>query len=295
VKPFTAAVVTLSERDEPPLGREMELGVAVMVKSAATAGVIAREAVAVCESESAAPVTVIVAPEVAPAAVEAVSVNCPSCPGATETVEGVAVTPAGSPLSETVTGSVKPFTAVVVTVKDRAEPPLCSETELGAAVMVKSGAGAAVIETAAVAVWEVELAEPVTVTVADDTGAAELAAVSMNWPSCPGESETVEGLAVTPVGRPLSETLTGLLNPFIAPAVTVSAWAVPPLCRATVAGAAAIVKSGNRAGPEDVPQPSTNVSAASNARRAILIITGPIRKCVKPGSGEPSPPYGEEV
>ena len=61
--------------------------------------------------------TVIVAPEVVPAAVEAERVNWPSCPGVTESVDGVAVTPAGSPLSEMLTGLLKPLTASVVTVK----------------------------------------------------------------------------------------------------------------------------------------------------------------------------------
>jgi hypothetical protein len=50
------------------------------------------------------------------------------------------------------TGSVKPFTGVVVTVSSRFAPPLCRETEDGAAEMEKSGTTAAVIESADVAV-----------------------------------------------------------------------------------------------------------------------------------------------
>ena len=69
------------------------------------------------------------------------------------------------------------------------------------------------------------------------------------------------------MGRPLSEMVTGLVNPFTPPAVTVRARAEPPLCRATVAGAAAIVKLGKADGPEDVPQPTANTSVARNARR----------------------------
>jgi hypothetical protein len=97
-----------------------------------------------------------------------------------ESVAGVAVTPAGSPLSETVTGSLKPFTAAAVTLSDRDEPPLGRAIEVGVAVMVKSGMTAGVIARAAVAVWEVAPAEPVTVTIVDDVGAAEGEAVSMN-------------------------------------------------------------------------------------------------------------------
>jgi hypothetical protein len=198
----------------------------------------------------------------------------------TESVDGVAVTPVGSPVSEMATGSLNPFTALVVTVKERPEPPLCREMELGAAVIVKSGTGAAEIETAAVAAWEVESAEPVTVTIADGVGAAESEAVNMNWPSCPGASESVEGDAVTPVGRPVSEIAMGAVT-FVPATVTVRARAEPPLCRATIAGAAAIVKSGRRAGPDDVPHPMANVRAANNARRGGLIILGPIEEWLK--------------
>jgi hypothetical protein len=190
----------------------------------------------------------------------------------TERVEGVAVTPEGRPLSVTVTGLLNPFTAVVVTVKDLAEPPLCRATELGAAVMVKSGTGAAEIERAATAVWVVESAAPETVTIVDEVGAAEFEAASMNCPNCPGDSESVEGLTVTPEGSPVREIATGDVLPFTEATVTVRAWAEPPLCNATVEGAAAIVKLGKTAGPEDVPHPRAKQSAANdNARMGALI------------------------
>jgi hypothetical protein len=190
----------------------------------------------------------------------------------TERVEGVAVTPEGRPLSVTVTGLLNPFTAVVVTVKDLAEPPLCRATELGAAVMVKSGTGAAEIERAATAVWVVESAAPETVTIVDEVGAAEFEAASMNCPNCPGDSESVEGLAVTPEGSPVREIATGDVLPFTEATVTVRAWAEPPLCNATAEGAAAIVKLGRTAGPEDVPHPRAKQSAANdNARMGALI------------------------
>jgi hypothetical protein len=91
----------------------------------------------------------------------------------------VAVTPAGRPLREIFTGSANPLTAAAVMVNVRAEPPLWRVMEPGAAAIVKSGTRAGEIERAAVAVWEIELAVAVTVTVAE-VGAAELEAVSMN-------------------------------------------------------------------------------------------------------------------
>jgi hypothetical protein len=121
----------------------------------------------------------MVAEDVAAAEVEAERTNCPSWPGATESVDGVAVTPAGRPLSEIFTGSAKPLTAAAVMVNVRAEPPLCRAMEFGAAVIVKSGTGAVEMEREAVAVWESEFAVAVTVTVAD-AGAAEFEAVSTN-------------------------------------------------------------------------------------------------------------------
>jgi len=95
-------------------------------------------------------------------------------------VEGVAVTPAGSPLNETVTGSLKPFKAPVETESVREEPPLGSEIELGADERVKSGMAAGVIERLAVAVCESESAEPVAVIVAPVIVAAAVEAESVN-------------------------------------------------------------------------------------------------------------------
>jgi hypothetical protein len=133
---------------------------------------------------------------------------------------------------------------------------------LGAAVIVKSGTGAAETLTAAAAVWDREPAEPVTVTVAAEVSAAELEAVSVNWASFPGVTETVDGVAVTPAGRPLSETFTGLEKPPIAEAVTDRSWLEPPCWRVTAAGAAAIAKSDL----PDEPHPTANTDMASSRR-----------------------------
>ena len=97
-----------------------------------------------------------------------------------ESEDGVAVTPAGSPLRETVTGSLKPLIAAVVTVKLRAEPPLGREMELGAAEMLKSGTTGGMTARAAVAVCEREFAEPVTVMVAPEVAAAAVEAARVN-------------------------------------------------------------------------------------------------------------------
>jgi hypothetical protein len=191
-----------------------------------------------------------------------------------ESVDGVAVTPAGSPLRETAIGSAKPLTAAAVMVSVRAEPPLCRGMELGAAVIVKSGTGAREIVRAAVAVWESGPAEAVTVTIVD-VAAAESEAVRVNCANCPGVTERVEGVAVTPAGRPLSETLTGVAKPLTGAAVTVSDRAEPPLCRATAVGAAAIVKLG--AGPDE-PHPRTRADVPSNNRaRRRFLIGDPVR------------------
>ena len=67
-------------------------------------------------------------------------------------MDGVAVTPAGRPLSETFTGSEKPFTGAVVMESNRAEPPPCRAMEAGADAMVKSGTIGGITARAAVAV-----------------------------------------------------------------------------------------------------------------------------------------------
>jgi hypothetical protein len=102
------------------------------------AWVIVREAVAVCEVVPDVPVTVIVGEEPT-AAAEALSVNCPSCPGEMVVLAGDAVTPAGRPLRATLTGVLKLPIASIDTASDWLEPPFWSVTALGAAAIEKSG------------------------------------------------------------------------------------------------------------------------------------------------------------
>jgi hypothetical protein len=62
------------------------------------------------------------------------------------------VTPAGRPLSEILTGSVKPLIGAADTDSDRLEPPLVIVIAAGVLLIVKSGTTAVDIVRAAVAV-----------------------------------------------------------------------------------------------------------------------------------------------
>jgi hypothetical protein len=90
----------------------------------------------------------------------------------------VAVTPAGRPVSERVTASVKPFVGETVTESEREEPPACSERDPGALLREKSGVAPAVTERAAVALRLMLPAVPVTVI---DAGAVEAEVEALNW------------------------------------------------------------------------------------------------------------------
>ena len=94
-------------------------------------------------------------------------------------MEGFAVTPAGSPDKEIVTGSVNPCKPPTVMLSKREEPPAVTDTEAGAAEIVKSGTGACVTVRAAVAWCDVAVAVPVTVMVFV-AGTAPLAADNWN-------------------------------------------------------------------------------------------------------------------
>jgi hypothetical protein len=108
--------------------------------------------------------------------------------------------------------------------------------------MVKSGAAATVTEM--VAVW---LSEPDVPTKLTTTGELVLgavgAAVSVITSGVPGCRDGVEGLAVTPAGRPLIAILIDPLKAFNAELFSVTC-ALEPAVRATVPGAAVSVKSG---------------------------------------------------
>lgn len=90
------------------------------------------------------PVNVIV--EAPVAAVEAaVRVRFCAKPGVRVSAEGLAVTPAGRPLSDTATVPVKPFKAFAVTATDCPVAPAVMARFGGVMVSEKSGPGAAAV------------------------------------------------------------------------------------------------------------------------------------------------------
>ncbi len=222
--------------------------------------------VAVCVNVPLVPVTVIVLlPTAAPAA--AVSVTLCGVPGVTVAVEGTAVTPAGNPLSFTLTPALNPFTPVTDTLVDAPAPPAVTFTVVGLTPSEKSCASAAT-ETMNVAAWLSVPEVPVTVTV-PELAAALAAAVSVIVCGVPGITLTVAGAAVTPAGKPLSATATAELNPFSAVTVTVTVCPAAPPVNATVAGAAAIEKSGTNAVFELHPTIPKVIPSATAQRAAI--------------------------
>jgi hypothetical protein len=98
--------------------------------------------------------------------------------------------------------------------------PGTSVSEDGVSVSEKSGgATAAVVESAMLAVCDSVPDVPVRVTVL--TAVATLAlAVNVMFCAAPGETVRLAGLAVTPLGRPLTLSVTWPARPFVAVAVT---------------------------------------------------------------------------
>jgi hypothetical protein len=163
----------------------------------------------------------------------------------------------GSPVKEGL--SANPCEPVFVTVTTdcvMAFPtrllPKSKEEPLNEAVVVAAAAGltlSAVVklwlsvpETA----WTERVAFPV---------AAAAPAVRLICCRAPMASEKVAGVAVIPLGRPLTVTLTLPVKPFTGEAVTVVDCAAPPAVSDTVLGAIATVKSGEAAGVVDVVPP----------------------------------------
>ncbi len=115
-------------------------------------------------------------------------------------------------------------------------------TLAGVTVNEKSGTAAGVIVSITVAVWLSVPDVPVSVIVAVPA-AAEDPAVSVKVWAAPGVRVKVDGLAVTPAGSPLRETLTLPENPLSAVAVTEMACPVAPAVRLRVDGEAVRLKS----------------------------------------------------
>jgi hypothetical protein len=167
-------------------------------------------------------------------------------------VDGLAFTPVGSPLRETLTWSVNPFNGVAVT--DTVWPAAATVKAMlvGATVSEKSGAGAAAATVSAiVAVWLKPSEVPLSV-IADMPAAAFAAAVSVILCAVPGVRVSVDGLAATPEGNPLRDTFTLPTNPFRAFAVTDTPCPAVPAVRARLVGATISVKSGAGAAADTV-------------------------------------------
>lgn len=167
------------------------------------------------------PVTVTVA-FAAAAVPAAVSVIFCAVPGVSVRLEGLAVTPEGSPLSDTFTEPAKPFSADAFTENACPIAPAVSARLAGDVVKEKSGvvtdeAAATVSAKVAVCVSDPETA--VTVTVACEAAALDAAANVMLC-AAPGARASVAGVAVTPPGSPANDTETFPVKPFAAVAVT---------------------------------------------------------------------------
>jgi hypothetical protein len=198
--------------------------------------------VAVCDSALAVPVKVTVDdPVVAP--MLAVSVTFCAVPGVSVSDAGSAVMPAGRPVMLTATGEAKP--AIAATCRESAVPlvPLTSVCDVGVTVKTKSGVVVAVVVSATVAVWLSVPEVPVSVTVAEPL-ATTVSAVKVTFCAAPAIKVSAAGFAVTPAGNPLSATVTGEVNPFIALALTLTDCPLAPALTEVVAGETPRVKSG---------------------------------------------------
>jgi hypothetical protein len=265
VNPFTAVAVTATVCPFAPAVKARLPGATAREKSATGGGTTAatlRTKAAVWLRLPDMPVNVMV--ELPAAAFdEAVSVTLCAMPGVRVNAEGLAVTPAGNPLSETFTLSVNPFIAVAVTAIACPFAPAINARPPGATAKEKSAAGgggttAATVNTRA-AVW-LRLPEvPVRVMVELPATAFE-AAVNVTLCAMPGVSVNVEGLAVTPAGNPLSETFTLPVNPLTAVAVTAIACPRAPAVNARLPGATAREKSAAGGGGATTPTASARAS-----------------------------------
>ena len=220
VNPFKAFAVTETDFPALPAVRLRFVGAIVTEKSGAGAAalmVTATDAAWVRPPDV--PVSVMVAVP-ALAVVPAVRVRLWAAPGASVSIDGLAVTPDGNPLTDRFTLPVNPFSALADTETDFPALPAVRLRLAGTTVSEKSGAGAAALTVSAIgAVWVRMPDVPVTV-IGVISPAAEAAAVRIRFWGAPGVSVRLEGFAVTPDGKPVTDTLTLPVNPFSAFAVT---------------------------------------------------------------------------
>lgn len=154
------------------------------------------------------------------AAEDAVSVMFCEVPGVSVNVDGLAVTPVGSPAIVAETVPVKEFRAVALTLTVAPVAPATMLSEEGAMESEKSGVGGAAETARATLVEWLNVPEvPVSVRLLLPVGAVE-DAVSVTFCETPGVSVNVDGLAVTPVGSPVIATETLPVKEFNAVART---------------------------------------------------------------------------
>jgi hypothetical protein len=170
---------------------------------------------------------------------------------------------------ETETEPLKEFIGLAVTVMALLVVPALRVTEPGETAREKSG-GAAWTVSASVAVWVREPEVPVKVMVGEADAAALAAMRVVVAESCAGVRVRVEGLAVTPEGRPEMETVMEPLKELREVAVTVMALLVAPALRESEPGETAREKSGAGLGAEP-PQPVSRETAvrAATAKSAL--------------------------
>ena len=175
---------------------------------------------------------------------DAVSVTFCATPASSVRVDGLAVTPLGRPLSETLTVPVNPFNGLAVMATLFPAAPSVIDRLVGETVSEKSAAAVAdTTVNASVAAWVSPPDVPLSVTVVSPV-CATVDAASVTLCATPGVSVSVDGLAATPLGRPLSEAVTVPVNPFRALAVTEMLFPATPSVSDKLAGDSVSEKSG---------------------------------------------------
>jgi hypothetical protein len=198
---------------ELPCDTEIDDGDAETEKSGLAVALTVRLTLTECDIPPPVPVTVIVElPVAAEELAVSVKVEEPEPGAAIDVGLKLALTPEGSPEADKDTAELKP-PEIVVDKVELPEPPCVTETEVGEALMVKFGVGAAVTVNPSVAVWLLPPPVAAIVTVAEPTVADDVAVtVRVDEPE-PGAA-IVEGLklALTPEGSPEAEREIAELN-----------------------------------------------------------------------------------
>ena len=168
-------------------------------------------------------------------------------------LDGITVTPVGSPLTVYVTSPENPLVPVTPICTESLCRPCATVIVSGVAVMLKSGpvGPTTVIVSCTVAVCDNVPEVPVKRTCTGVAVAgASLAAVSVTASGLFTVSEMVDGDTVTPVGRPVTVTAIVPLKPSIAVLLSVTC-PLAPGASASVLGVAVSVKSPFDGGPVD--------------------------------------------